>query len=227
MTIVFGPPFPLTLDGTTAFGATGISETFASIPDIPITKLLVQLDGGPSSLVSAGRTLCSAASTVGGSFVAHSGASATATAPLTVHGCAGASTITIPAQRDRVSPSGVVDVLLSCAGSPCSGKLKLAAAASAARAKHKKQRRNGAPIALGSASFTSLAAGKTSHVTVHLSRAAVALLARRHGVLQAGLTVDYPPAPGAATKTVSRGITLERSKTTRRHGANNRRRRQR
>lgn len=48
LTLVFPPPFPLTLTG--AVNLLTNSATFSGLPDIPLTKLTVSLDGGPQGL---------------------------------------------------------------------------------------------------------------------------------------------------------------------------------
>jgi hypothetical protein len=56
ITLVFGPPFSLTLNG--AVSLAGNSTSFTGIPDIPLTKLAVTLDGGAAGAFS---TTCSGA----------------------------------------------------------------------------------------------------------------------------------------------------------------------
>jgi len=48
LTLVFPPPFPLTLSGT--IDLVKNSATFAGLPDIPLTDLRVTLNGGPTGL---------------------------------------------------------------------------------------------------------------------------------------------------------------------------------
>lgn len=47
VSILFPPPFPITLSGTLDVGSD--STTFTGIPDIPLTNLNVTLDGGPAA----------------------------------------------------------------------------------------------------------------------------------------------------------------------------------
>jgi hypothetical protein len=83
------PPFGLTLQGTPTITSGGVETSFSNIPDIPITRLEVDLGGGSSSLLTAGQRLCAQSQTTTGQFGAHSGASAHVSASVTVQGCSG------------------------------------------------------------------------------------------------------------------------------------------
>ena len=86
LVLVFPSPYPLRITGTTSLSASGLSATFAPIPDLPITNLRLKFDGGPSSLFK-GPGACVGSPTLVGDFTAHSGKTAHVTAPLTVNGC--------------------------------------------------------------------------------------------------------------------------------------------
>jgi hypothetical protein len=86
---VLPPPFGLTLQGTPTITSGGVETSFSNIPDIPITRLEVDLGGGSSSLLTAGQRLCAQSQTTTGQFGAHSGASAHVSASVTVQGCSG------------------------------------------------------------------------------------------------------------------------------------------
>jgi hypothetical protein len=78
LTLVFPPPFPLTLSG--AVDLMNNATTFTGLPDIPLTNLTVALNGGPQGVFG---TLCKAPS-------------GTATATLTDQN--GDRTVTVPSQ---------------------------------------------------------------------------------------------------------------------------------
>jgi hypothetical protein len=198
MTVVFPQPFPLRLDGTTSIAPGGLTETFGSIPDVPITKLEVQFSGGANSLFVGTPAACVAPGTVSGSFTAWSGKSASPSAPLVVSGCPAP---TLPAQSPVVGPNGVAGVLVPCTGAPCSGTALLTApAGSTAKAKKKK----GKALVLGRAAFTRVPAGKTTRVSINLSKAALKLLAKHRGRLAVTLTVNYTsPRKVSASRTIT------------------------
>jgi hypothetical protein len=87
--VVLPAPFPLTLIGTSELTANGIVNTFDNQPDAPLSDVTVTLAGGPNSLFKGGWALCVGSPVVKGDFTAHSGATATVTAPVTVSGCGG------------------------------------------------------------------------------------------------------------------------------------------
>jgi hypothetical protein len=86
---VFPPPFALTLKGTPSVSSGGVQATFGDIPDFPITKLQVHLNGGSGSLLTAGPDLCSQTQSAVGLLTAHSGATAHLSEAATVQGCSG------------------------------------------------------------------------------------------------------------------------------------------
>jgi hypothetical protein len=88
LTLVFPAPFPLTLVGSVNL-VTNVT-TFTGLPDIPLTSLLVTLDGGPSSLFS---TLCHAPSGTATATLTDQNGDKTVTAPanFTIAGCPASS----------------------------------------------------------------------------------------------------------------------------------------
>jgi hypothetical protein len=85
--VVFPAPFALTLIGTSTSTSQGLTTTFDSLPDAPLAEVRVRLDGGPNSLLRNGWSLCFGSPTVNGTFTAHSGRTAAATAPVALTGC--------------------------------------------------------------------------------------------------------------------------------------------
>lgn len=88
--VVFPAPFPITLIGTTEFDGSSFVNAFDGQPDAPLSSVTVKLDGGPGSLLKNGWVLCHGAPAMSGEFLAHSGRTATASAPVNVAGCPGA-----------------------------------------------------------------------------------------------------------------------------------------
>jgi hypothetical protein len=82
-----GPGVSLDLSGTITFGALGITSAFNAVPDVPITRFVLDLPPGPHSALSAPKGLCGAPLSVAATIVAQSGARVTQQAPLHVTGC--------------------------------------------------------------------------------------------------------------------------------------------
>jgi hypothetical protein len=84
VTIVFPPPFALTLNGTVDLSAD--ATTFHDVPDIPLTSLKVALSGGPDA---AFRTTCAPRSNVASSTLTSQNGDRTVTASsrFAVSGC--------------------------------------------------------------------------------------------------------------------------------------------
>jgi hypothetical protein len=86
LTLVFPPPFPLTLVGK--IDLVNVAATFTGLPDIPLTSLGVTLDGGPNGLFTS---LCAPRSGTSTATLTDQNGDKTATdpAPFTVSGCPG------------------------------------------------------------------------------------------------------------------------------------------
>jgi hypothetical protein len=86
LTLVFPPPFPLTLVGTV--NLVNVAATFSGLPDIPLTSLGVTLNGGPNGLFSS---LCAPNSGTSTATLIDQNGDKTATDPaaFTVSGCPG------------------------------------------------------------------------------------------------------------------------------------------
>jgi hypothetical protein len=83
MTLRFPPPAVLTLVGKIDLG--NHTVTFPTIPDVPVTKLMVSLLGGPNALLGA--SCQNPTGPLGGAFTGQNGARTTATQTLTLSGC--------------------------------------------------------------------------------------------------------------------------------------------
>ncbi|MBV9606869.1 MAG: hypothetical protein JO027_17270 [Solirubrobacterales bacterium] len=85
LTLVFPPPFPLTLTGTVDL--TRNSTTFTGLPDIPLTSLTVSLTGGPHGVFG---TLCKSSTGTASATLTDQNGDRTVTVPanFTIAGCA-------------------------------------------------------------------------------------------------------------------------------------------
>jgi hypothetical protein len=82
LTIRFPPPNVITLTGTVNLKKSTVM--FTGVPDVPQTKLVVELFGGKQALES---TNCQTGSTLSGSFTGQNGKMVTDTVPVTIRGC--------------------------------------------------------------------------------------------------------------------------------------------
>lgn len=82
-----GPGITVDLSGTITLGATGITSAFESVPDLPISRFVLNLPAGPHSALGTGLDLCAGALTVPSTIVAQSGAQQVKTFPMTVADC--------------------------------------------------------------------------------------------------------------------------------------------
>jgi len=84
------------LRGAVALG-TRVVTTFDGIPDVPLSKLVLNLTGGPKGALVTSTDLCKSTPTVESQYGAHSGANGKETVKATVVGCspAAASGLTI------------------------------------------------------------------------------------------------------------------------------------
>lgn len=85
-----GGQLSLSLPGDIALSSTGrIVSTFATVPDLPLSRFELALSGGDAGTLLNTADLCGSNPTATGAFVAHSGAHATDSAVLGVTGCGG------------------------------------------------------------------------------------------------------------------------------------------
>jgi hypothetical protein len=88
--VSFTSPARLTLAGTVEFAPLGVKNTFAGVPDVPLERFELTLDGGRGGALSLapGMNLCKGpAPTLGADFTAHNGATASVRKPVEVVGC--------------------------------------------------------------------------------------------------------------------------------------------
>jgi hypothetical protein len=77
----------LRLQGTVALG-TRLVTTFEGIPDVPLSRLVLNLTGGAKGALSTNRSLCERVPTVQATYGAHSGATGQDAVDAAVVGCA-------------------------------------------------------------------------------------------------------------------------------------------
>jgi hypothetical protein len=84
---VFPPPLGLTFRGTASVSGNQLQLAFSGLPDVPLTGLEFDLNGGPGSILTVGSGLCSGPQTVGGQLASQSGATIPVNAGLSPSGC--------------------------------------------------------------------------------------------------------------------------------------------
>jgi hypothetical protein len=89
--VQFGPPVPLTLFGAAGFAGAAVTNTFDGIPDLPLSRFELTIDGGArNGLFLNDVNLCTVGAeqmTLRGELTAHSGRTASVSAPLDPLGC--------------------------------------------------------------------------------------------------------------------------------------------
>ena len=82
-----GQGLDIDLSGTVTFGANGITSAFNAVPDVPITKFVLNLPQGPHSALSATKGLCGGALTMPTTIIGQNGARIDRSTPISVMGC--------------------------------------------------------------------------------------------------------------------------------------------
>jgi hypothetical protein len=87
--IQLGDPIPLRLEGAVELTPTGIKTTFTGLPDVPLSRFALNLDGGANGAFQLAADLCTtkAPPAVAATFAAQSGKQAAETKPMKVEGC--------------------------------------------------------------------------------------------------------------------------------------------
>jgi hypothetical protein len=103
LTIQLDDPIPLKLDGAVELTPQGIRTTFTGLPDVPLTRFELNLAGGDAGVFQLSADVCAAqpGPSVGASYVAHSGATASETVPLAVEGCTPPPVVTASIRKLR------------------------------------------------------------------------------------------------------------------------------
>jgi hypothetical protein len=100
--IQLGDPIPLRLEGAVELTPTGLKTTFTGLPDVPLSRFALNLQGGATGAFQLATDICTTKPpAVAATFVAHSGKQAAETRPLTVEGCTPRPTVTASIRRLR------------------------------------------------------------------------------------------------------------------------------
>ena len=89
LVIQLDDPIPLRLEGAVELSPTGIKTTFTGLPDVPLARFALNLQGGASGAFQLAADVCSASPppAVAATFVAQSGKQTSETRPLKLEGC--------------------------------------------------------------------------------------------------------------------------------------------
>jgi hypothetical protein len=200
LAIQLADPIPLRLEGAVALTASGIRTTFTGLPDVPLSRFALDLDGGPKGAFQIGQDLCALAAPprVLATFVAQSGRQRVETKPMRVQGCTPPPAVSARITRLRSGRPRVRITATAAAGAPDLRGLRVVLP-EALRARPKRARA-GARARTG--------AGRLARSAVELSR---------DGVLR----VTLPGATRTVTATLAKGAVrvgrkLKRAKKPRR-----------
>jgi hypothetical protein len=92
------PLLSLRFDGIVSLAGGRITTIFDNLPDVPIDKFQLSLNGGPKGTLTANSDLCAKAIGLDAEYVAHSGKVLKARGPIDVTGCTAA-------ERKALTPS--------------------------------------------------------------------------------------------------------------------------
>jgi hypothetical protein len=87
LSAVFPPPVAVALPGTASISGNALQLTLSGIPDIPYTSVVVNLGGGPGSIVAVGDGLCAGPQTVGGQVASQGAATVPVNSAVSLSGC--------------------------------------------------------------------------------------------------------------------------------------------
>ena len=124
--VKFTSPTQLDLAGTVEFTPKGVKSTFAGVPDVPLERFELALDGGRSGalILPTGVDLCTdPRPSIGGEFTAHSGAVAAHRERVSIAGCGPRAKLTLKGLRGA-RPSLTLSVSRS-GGDPELGAVRL------------------------------------------------------------------------------------------------------
>lgn len=195
LTLLFPPPFPLTLVGTVKL--INDTTTFTGLPDIPLTSLQVALDGGPLGLFKA---VCDVPpGTASATLTDQNGdKTVTASSPFTISGCPASSSGGTPSSGSGPALSGASVTGLASGHPSLSFRVKVAKRAAKLKA-----------LTVELPRGLSIVAHRAGHrVTIHGVRvrgAAVRSLSLSHG----HLVIALRRAVSAVTVTLSGGALKE------------------
>ncbi|HWT93367.1 MAG TPA: hypothetical protein VN238_10245 [Solirubrobacteraceae bacterium] len=123
MVVLLRGQIPLRLDADVALDDKGrVVATFGGLPDVPVTRFVLQLNGGPGGMLQSGADLCGVAANFAGSFTSWAGGSAESGARGVVDGCGTAPAVKVSLSRvGKKGPQLVVKVTRGPRGAALSG----------------------------------------------------------------------------------------------------------
>jgi hypothetical protein len=122
----FTTPAQLDLAGTVEFTPQGVKSTFSGVPDVPLERFELALDGGPKGalVLPTGVDLCKdPAPSIRGQFTAHNGATASHSERVKIAGCGPRAKLTLK-RLGSARPSLTLTVSRS-PGDPELGRVRL------------------------------------------------------------------------------------------------------
>jgi hypothetical protein len=123
LAIQLADPIPLRLEGTVEITQNGLKTTFTGLPDVPLSRFALDLDGGAAGAFQLGSDLCAVATppVVTATFAAQSGKQTAETKPLRVEGCTPAPKVSARITRLR---SGRPTVRITATAAADAGDLR-------------------------------------------------------------------------------------------------------
>lgn len=103
------------LQGEVTLSTQGSTTTFASVPDVPLSRFRLDFIGGPNGLVSAVDDLCKTPASLSAEFKSHSGKTVTLTRKAAVKGCPPTAALSF-ARLAKASPLLVAKVNRGASG---------------------------------------------------------------------------------------------------------------
>jgi hypothetical protein len=199
LSIVFPPPVGLELDGVTTVGSGGaIVETFANLPDLPLSSLKVTIPStGGDSLFAEGPSLCAAtAPALSVAFTPRDGGAAVASAvPVTRVNCAGTQpppVLTLArSQVVRLAKNDTGRVVARCSRATCNGTLILTVKVTKRTGHGKRAKVKHVRTTVATGRFSVHAASRRPTITIKLSAAGRALLKHHHRRLGTSAMMRY------------------------------------
>jgi hypothetical protein len=85
--VLTAPGLLIRLTGSITFAAAGLTSTFGSVPDLPITSFVLMLPTGPHSALSSTKGVCGGPLTMATTITGQNGAQISQTTPIDVTGC--------------------------------------------------------------------------------------------------------------------------------------------
>jgi len=120
LAIQLADPIPLRLEGAVELSPNGLKTTFSGLPDVPLSRFALDLDGGATGAFQLGSDICAPAAPpmLAATFAAQSGKQTAETKPLRVEGCTAAPKVSARITRLRTGRPTVRMRLTAGAAAP-------------------------------------------------------------------------------------------------------------